>query len=263
MAILAVLVSAPALLLGGEWAGWACTYSSSGALQRVPESYLSKSSLEWGGARGRLRGAVLGGAGGAVRAVGAQPAHGARAAGRWLRLREHDVRNFARRAHGCAGGRGRRGAARARRAGGRRRLGGARDRLRRPRHGAARGALRPCRIGAAHARLARLRPGEAETRRAGRRAAGAAVRRRAEPRRAGGVGRPLRPRRARGSRARWASTTLARRNSRAPAARRSSCPAASRSSWSSAATRARRPRGALHAHRWAEGGGAPHVLGGG
>ena len=48
--VLALLSVAPALLLGGEWAGWACTYSSSGALQRVPESYLSKSSLEWGGA---------------------------------------------------------------------------------------------------------------------------------------------------------------------------------------------------------------------
>ena len=48
--VLALLSTAPALLLGGEWAGWACTYSSSGALQRVPESYLSKSSLEWGGA---------------------------------------------------------------------------------------------------------------------------------------------------------------------------------------------------------------------
>ena len=48
--VLALVSVAPALLLGGEWAGWACTYSSSGALQRVPESYLSKSSLEWGGA---------------------------------------------------------------------------------------------------------------------------------------------------------------------------------------------------------------------
>ena len=34
-------------LVGGEWAGWACTWRA-GALRRVPDRYLSDTALEWG-----------------------------------------------------------------------------------------------------------------------------------------------------------------------------------------------------------------------
>ena len=44
----ASMVARPARL-GGEWAGWCCTYGSeTGMLRRVDEKYLSATELEWG-----------------------------------------------------------------------------------------------------------------------------------------------------------------------------------------------------------------------
>eukprot|EP00965_Chrysotila_dentata_P054573 1811263-Pleurochrysis_carterae.AAC.2 len=40
---------AHAALLGGEWAGWMCSFSAkTGALQPVPDALVPKASLEWG-----------------------------------------------------------------------------------------------------------------------------------------------------------------------------------------------------------------------
>mgnify|MGYP003688185221 CR=1 FL=1 len=42
------MAAAPALL-GGEWAGWCCSYSTGTArLRPVPEAYLSDTAIEWG-----------------------------------------------------------------------------------------------------------------------------------------------------------------------------------------------------------------------
>ena len=45
--MLALAAAAQLSLLGGEWAGWSCRFRH-GVLQRVPESYLSRDSIEWG-----------------------------------------------------------------------------------------------------------------------------------------------------------------------------------------------------------------------
>jgi len=43
----ASMVARPARL-GGEWAGWCCTFGKTGTLRRVDEKYLSATALEWG-----------------------------------------------------------------------------------------------------------------------------------------------------------------------------------------------------------------------
>jgi len=46
--MLASISALPALLVGGEWAGWCCSYSTTGLLRPVPATYLSDTAIEWG-----------------------------------------------------------------------------------------------------------------------------------------------------------------------------------------------------------------------
>ena len=42
------VAGASGLLVGGEWAGWCCSFNSKGQLKPVPEQYLSDTAIEWG-----------------------------------------------------------------------------------------------------------------------------------------------------------------------------------------------------------------------